>query len=83
MSIIDQAKKARIIRKGVSFLWLKYFEAMREVMGTEINPEISINPKMPYLFLMRTILLREAEKTLAPLRFARIERYLKRRFPKP
>mgnify|MGYP003756940339 CR=1 FL=1 len=35
---------------------------MREVMGTEINPEISINPKIPYLFLILTILLREAEK---------------------
>lgn len=83
MSNIDQTMNASVIRKGVSFLWLKYFEAMREVMGTEINPEISINPKMPYLFLIRTILLREAEKTFAPLRFARIERYLNKRFPNP
>ena len=46
-----QTKNAEIKNKGVLRFLEKYLAPSTAVIGTEINPEISISPKRPYLSL--------------------------------
>ena len=59
----DQIMNPQINHNGVNLLCLKNFAARSEVMGTEIIAEITMKPKSPNLFLMKTIRLLPFVKT--------------------